>query len=137
MQTRPGLILVRSLEQPAFTQFDRRPLFIPGPVCIDTEKQQLDPLLAEDLHKLDGILRRQVEIYLAQLGAHLYRTDAHAVNRDAQLLWLVFVRLAQPARKFPLERELSWTTTRRAATICITRRLLAFRAVAIPLGQKR
>src|SRR5262245_16847205 len=97
------LIAETSFERSSLAEFNPRPLIGLSGHRIDAEEKHLHTLFARNFNELDGVIRREIKVQLTQIRTDLQRTDQKTIDRDAQLLRLVFVCLSQTMSKLPAE----------------------------------
>src|SRR5689334_14940435 len=99
MQARSVLVTEASLDRSAFTEFNPRPLLRLISRRVDAKEQHLHTLLARNFHKLDRIVRREIEVQLAQVRTDLQRANQKTIDGNPQFLRFVFARLTQTMGK--------------------------------------
>src|ERR1051325_10615610 len=99
MQAGSVIVTETSLERSSLTEFDPRPLFSLVSCRVHAEEQHLHTLLARNFHKLDRIVRCEIQVQLAQVRTDFQRANRTAIDRNSQLLRFVLARLTQAMGK--------------------------------------
>src|SRR5215813_7219821 len=114
MQAGSVVVTETGLERSSFAEFDPRPLFGLTGRRVHAKEKHLHALLARNFHKLDRIVRRDIEVQLTQVRTDLQRTNQKTVDCNPQFLWLMLARLTQAMSK--LDREIVRTPAGCATT---------------------
>src|ERR1051325_3050188 len=99
MKAGPIIVTETSLQRSPLTELDPRPLFSLVSRRVHAEEKHLHTLLARNFHKLDRIIRGEIEVQLTKVRTDFQGTNETTIDGDSQFLRLVLARLTDRKSK--------------------------------------